>query len=69
MLGVMLIAIADRAGIRLAEAGFILYALAATALIVGAVPGFRRYSRYVVGVLFAVGSVLQIVAVGWGGFG
>jgi hypothetical protein len=65
----MLVAISNRGGIRLAEVGFILYALAAIVLIVGAVPGFRRYSRYVVGVLFAVGSVLNLVAVGWGDFG
>lgn len=65
----MLIAITAHNGVRLAEMGLVLDALAATALIVGSVPGFRRYSRYVVGVLFLAGSVLLIVAVHWGHFG
>ncbi len=65
-----LLALTHHNGIRIAEGGFLLAALAGAALALGSVmPGGRRLGGLVGGVALAAGSVLLIVAAHWGHFG
>jgi hypothetical protein len=57
-------------GIRLAEAGAALAALAGGLLVLGAILPFgRREGMFLGGVALAAGGVLLVVAIRWGGFG
>jgi hypothetical protein len=65
-----LLAITHHGGIRLAEVGFLLGAIAGAVLALGAVVPFdKRIGKLVVGIALAAGSVLLIVATHWGQFG
>jgi hypothetical protein len=62
-----LLAITQHSGVRLAEVGFVLAAVAGAALALGAVTPFgRRSGNLVGGLALAAGSILVIVAVHWG---
>ena len=64
-----LLAITQHSGVRLAEVGFVLAAVAGAALALGAVTSFgRRSGNLVGGLAVAGGSLLVIVAVHWGHF-
>ncbi len=64
------LAITHHAGVRVAEIGFLLVAIAGAALAVGAlVPGGRRIWPLGGGVALGAGAVLLIVATHWGNFG
>lgn len=65
----MLIAITVHSGLRIAEVGFLLDAIAGGLIFVGAAPGFRRVGNLLAGLALAAGSVLLIVAAHWGHFG
>jgi hypothetical protein len=65
-----LLALTHHNGIRLAEVGFALSAIAGGVLALGALsPVGRRTGNLIGGVALAVGSVLLIVAVHWGHVG
>jgi hypothetical protein len=65
-----LVAITVQGGIRLAEVGFLLEAIAGIVLALPVVaPAARQTVRFVSGVALAIGAVLLIVAVHWGHFG
>lgn len=65
-----LLALTQHNGIRLAEVGLALAAVAGALLFVGAVTPFgRKTGNLLGGLALAVGSVLVIVAVHWGHFG
>jgi hypothetical protein len=65
-----LLAITHHGGVRLAEVGFLLGAIAGAVLALGAVVPFdKRIGKLVVGIALAAGSVLLIVATHWGQFG
>jgi hypothetical protein len=65
-----LLAFTHHGGIRLAEVGFLLGAIAGAVLALGAVVPFdKRIGKLVVGIALAAGSVLLIVATHWGQFG
>jgi hypothetical protein len=65
-----LLAVTHHNGIRIAEIGFLLAAVAGAVLALGAVTPFgRRMGNFVGGVALAAGSVLLIVAAHWGHFG
>jgi hypothetical protein len=64
-----LLAISHHGGVRIAEVGFLLGAVAGAVLALGAVvPLGKRIGKLVAGVALAAGSVLLIVAVHWGHF-
>jgi hypothetical protein len=64
-----LLAITQHSGVRLAEVGLVLAAVAGAALALGAVTPFgRRSGNLVGGLALAAGSILVIVAVHWGHF-
>ncbi len=64
------LALTEQAGVRLAEVGFALAAIAGGVLVLGALTPFGRKAGMLLGGLaLAVGSVLVIVAVHWGQFG
>lgn len=66
----MILAVADHTGIRLAEVGFALAAVAGGLLVLGAVTPFgRRAGNLFGGACLAAGAVLAIVAVHWHHFG
>lgn len=63
-------AISTHNGIRLAELGFALAAVAGGMLALGAVTPFgRRGGMFLAGVALAAAGVLLVVATRWGGFG
>ena len=63
------LAITVHNGLRIAELGFALAAVAGALFALGAVtPGSSRGSQVLGGVVLAVGGVLLIVAVHWGHF-
>jgi len=65
-----LLALTHHNGIRLAELGFALAAVAGGILAFAALaPGGRRAGNLLAGLALAVGSVLLIVAVHWGHVG
>ena len=65
-----IIAITVHGGIRLAEVGFALSAIAGAAILLGAVvAGFQRMGALVGGAGLAAGSILLIIALHWGHFG
>jgi len=67
---VLLLAFARHTGIRLAELGFLLAAIAGgLLLIVAIVPVGRRVGAAFAGVALGAGGVLLIVATHWGHFG
>jgi hypothetical protein len=61
--------ISDHNGLRTAEVGFLLCALAGTLLAVAAILNLGRGWNFLAGIALAVGSVLLIVASHWGHFG
>ena len=64
-----LLAIAQHNGVRLAEVGFALAAVAGGLLALGAVTPFgRKAGELTGGLALAVGAVLLVVAVHWGHF-
>jgi hypothetical protein len=64
------LAITSHNGIRLAELGFLLAAIAGGLEALAAVtPGSARGARLTGGVALAAGSVLLIIATRWGHFG
>lgn len=66
----LIFAITHHNGIRIAELGFALCAVAGAAFALGAVTPFgRRGGTAFGGLLLAVGSVLLVVASHWGHFG
>ena len=68
--GMNVLAITHHNGIRLAEVGFLLIAVAGALLIVGALrPVVTRTWAFLSGAALAVGGVLLIVASHWGHFG
>ena len=65
-----LLALTQHNGVRIAEIGFALAAIAGGLLVVGAITPFgRRSGNLFGGLLLAAGSVLVIIAVHWGHFG
>ena len=65
-----LLAITVHNGIRLAEVGSALTAVAGAAIVLAVlVPAARRASGLVAGIALAAGAVLVIVALHWGHFG
>ncbi|HEY3944669.1 MAG TPA: hypothetical protein VGL78_05550 [Solirubrobacteraceae bacterium] len=66
----LLLALAPHTGIRLAELGFLLAAIAGgLLLIIAIVPVARRVGAAFAGLALAAGGVLLIVATHWGHFG
>ena len=66
----LLLAITRHTGIRLAELGFLLAAIAGALLLLAAIVPFgRRVGTGLAGVALAAGGVLMIVATHWGHFG
>jgi acetyl-CoA acetyltransferase len=66
----LLLALTHHNGIRIAELGFVLAAVAGAALVLGAVTPFgRRAGNLFGGLLLAGAAVLLIVATHWGRFG
>ncbi len=66
----LIFAITHHNGIRLAELGFLLSAVAGVLFALGAMTPFgRRGGTLLGGLALAVGSVLLIVAAHWGHFG
>jgi hypothetical membrane protein len=64
------LAISAHNGLRLAELGFLLLAIAGAALALTTVwPSKNQPGKLVSGVALAVGSVLLIIAAHWGKFG
>ena len=56
-------------GIRIAEVGFLLGAIAGTLLALAAILNLGRGWNFLAGIALAVGSVLLIIATHWGRFG
>jgi hypothetical protein len=69
MLPDMLLALTHHGGIRLAEVGFALVAVAGALLALGGMTPARRSANALAGLALAVGGVLVIVAAHWGHFG
>lgn len=66
----VLLAITRHTGIRVAELGFLLAAIAGALLLIGAIlPVGRRVGTALAGLALGVGGVLMIVAIHWGHFG
>jgi hypothetical protein len=66
----LLLAMTRHTGIRLAELGFLLAAIAGgLVLIVAIIPIGRRVGTALAGLALAAGGVLLIVATHWGHFG
>ena len=66
----ILLAITRHTGIRLAELGFLLVAIAGALLVLGQLaPAVRRTSVVVGGLALAAGGVLLVVAAHWGHYG
>jgi hypothetical protein len=66
----MILALTHHNGVRLAEVGFVLSAVAGAALAAGSTSSSRRRTGSLVGgVCLALGAVLLIVAAHWGHFG
>jgi hypothetical protein len=66
----LFLSISRHNGIRLAELGFALAAVAGLLLLFGGMtPFMRRFGMTLGGLLLAVGGVLLVVATRWGGFG
>jgi hypothetical protein len=64
------LALTDRTGLRLAEVGFLLAAIAGALLGFGAVTrAGARTANLVAGLALAAGAVLLIIAAHWGHFG
>jgi hypothetical protein len=64
-----LLAITRHTGIRLAELGFLLAAIAGALLLLGAILPFgRRLGAGIGGLALAAGGVLLVVATHWGHF-
>jgi hypothetical protein len=67
---VSLLAITVHGGIRLAELGFLLTAVAGAAIVLAVLaPAMRTAAALIAGAALAAGSVLVIVALHWGHFG
>jgi hypothetical protein len=65
----ILLAITRHTGIRLAELGFLLAAIAGALLLLGAIVPFgRRLGAGIGGLALAAGGVLLVVATHWGHF-
>jgi hypothetical protein len=65
-----MLAITNHNGLRLAELGFVLTAIAGAALaLTTIVRSYNQAGKFVSGVALAVGSVLLIIAAHWGHFG
>ena len=66
----LLLAITRHTGIRLAELGFLLAAIAGALLLIEAIVPFgRRVGTALAGMALGAGAVLMIVATHWGHFG
>lgn len=66
----LFLSISKHSGIRLAEVGFGLAALAGGLLVLGSILPFgRREGMFLGGFALAASGVLLVVAVRWGGFG
>ena len=66
---IVLSAISRHTGIRIAELGFLLTAIAGALLLIGAVfPFGRRIGQALGGIALGAGGVLLIVAAHWGHF-
>lgn len=67
---ILFLSISKHTGIRLAEVGSALAALAGGLLVLGAILPFgRREGMFLGGLALAAGGVLLVVATRWGGFG
>lgn len=65
-----LLALTQHNGVRLAEVGFALAAIAGGLLFLGAITPFGRKSGDLLGgACLAAGAVLVIIAIRWGSFG
>ena len=65
-----LLALSHHGGIRIAELGFLLAAVAGVLLVLGAVTPFgKRSGNFLAGLALAVGGALLIIATHWGHFG
>jgi hypothetical protein len=65
----VLLAISHHTGIRLAELGFLLVAIAGALFLIGAIaPSGMRVGTGLAGAALAAGGVLMIVATHWGHF-
>ena len=65
----LLLAITRHTGIRLAELGFLLAAIAGALMLIGAIVPFgRRVGTAFAGIALGAGGVLLIVATHWGHF-
>lgn len=65
-----LLALTQHGGVRVAEVGFLLVAIAGGLLFLGAVTPFgRKAGNLLGGVALAAGGVLAIIATHWGHFG
>lgn len=62
-------AFARHTGVRVAEIGFALVAIAGALLAVAPVTRFGRPGQVAGGVALAAGAVLVIIAIRWGSFG
>jgi hypothetical protein len=67
----LLLGFSRQAGIRVAEIGFLLVLLAGVWLAAAGIPQLQlaRARTIIAGLALAIGGVLLIVAVHWGGFG
>ena len=64
-----LFALTHHTGIRLAEIGFALAAIAGGLLVLSTLPGGRRAGMLLAGLALAAAGVVLVVATRWGGFG
>lgn len=64
-----LLALTQHNGIRLAEVGFLLIAIAGAWMFLGQMPFFGRLRNAVAGLCLAGAGVLLIIAAHWGHFG
>ena len=64
-----ILAITNHNGIRIAEVGFLLAAVAGAIFAIGALLPLTRIWSFLAGAALAGGSVLLIVATHWGHFG
>ena len=66
----LFLSLSRHTGIRLAEAGSALAALAGGLFVLGAILPFgRREGMFLGGVALAAGGVLLVIAIRWGAFG
>jgi hypothetical protein len=68
-MNLLAIAISNHNGLRIAEVGFLLGAIAGTLLALAAILNLGKVWTFLAGIGLATGSVLLIVATHWGHFG